>query len=75
MHLLGHSHGSQGTPGLVFVLASTSWFIFASSSQVGMCSWDRDWLDLVLGCMVVGPLGSTATIGIFGIGVLGFVLE
>ena len=37
-----------------------------------MCSWDRDWLDLVLGCMVVGPPGLTTTIGIFGIG--GFVL-
>jgi len=33
-----------------------------------MCSWDRDWLDLVLGCMVVGLPGSTATVAIFGIG-------
>jgi len=36
-----------------------------------MCSWDRDWLDLVLGCVEVGLPGSTAIAGIFWVGVFG----
>src|SRR5882724_6719439 len=67
-----------------FALASTSWCIFASSSRVGTCSCVRDWLDLVLGCVVGGGRGRQPLLAFWdGVlfwfkgmrGVLGMYLE
>ena len=38
-----------------------------SDCNVGTCLLVRDWLD-ILSCIMAGPLGSGAAIGIFGAG-------
>jgi len=72
--LLEHSPASRGNSLACFVLANMSWFILLILLKL-VCACGTGLAGSCSGLHGGGSPGSTATIGIFGIGVLGFVLE